>query len=77
MAFVLKGEVQIDGSKATAGLRGVQQQATKTANTFKQSDVSAQKLGKTLVGLGLNANKAGTSLGMLARLGTGESLGMR
>jgi hypothetical protein len=75
MAFVLKGEVQIDGSKATAGLRGVQQQATKTANTFKQSDVSAQKLGKTLVGLGLNASKAGTSLGMLARLGTGGIFG--
>jgi len=63
MAFVLKGEVQIDGSKATAGLRGVQQQATKTATTFKQSDASAQRLGKSLVGLGLNANKAGASLG--------------
>ena len=75
MAFVLKGEIEIDGSKATSGLRGVQQQATKTANTFKQSDVSAQKLGKTLVGLGLNANKAGTSLGMLARLGTGGIFG--
>lgn len=75
MAFVLKGEVQIDGSKATAGLRGVQQQATKTATTFKQSDASAQKLGKTLVGLGLNANKAGTSLGMLARLGAGGIFG--
>ena len=75
MAFVLKGEIEIDGSKATSGLRGVQQQATKTANTFKQSDVSAQKLGKTLVGLGLNANKAGTSLGALARLGTGGIFG--
>lgn len=75
MAFVLKGEVQIDGSKATSGLRGVQQQATKTANTFRQSDANAQKLGKTLVGLGLNASKAGTSLGMLARLGTGGIFG--
>lgn len=75
MAFVLKGEIELDGSKATSGLRGVQQQATKTANTFKQSDVSAQKLGKTLVGLGLNASKAGTSLGMLARLGTGGIFG--
>jgi hypothetical protein len=75
MAFVLKGEIEIDGSKATTGLRGVQQQATKTANTFKQSDASAQKLGKTLVGLGLNASKAGTSLGMLARLGTGGIFG--
>jgi hypothetical protein len=75
MAFVLKGEVQIDATKATSGLRGVQQQATKTASTFKQSDASAQKLGKTLVGLGLNASKAGTSLGMLARLGTGGIFG--
>jgi len=75
MAFVLKGEIEIDGSKATTGLRGVQQQATKTANTFKQSDVSAQRLGKTLVSLGLNASKAGTSFGMLARLGTGGIFG--
>lgn len=75
MAFVLKGEVQIDGSKATTGLRGVQQQATKTANTFRQSDANAQKLGKTLVGLGLNASRAGASLGMLARLGTGGIFG--
>jgi len=75
MAFVLKGEIEIDGSKATTGLRGVQKEATKTANTFKQSDASAQKLGKTLVSLGLNASKAGTSLGMLARLGTGGIFG--
>lgn len=75
MAFVLKGEIELDGSKATTGLRGVQKEATKTANTFKQSDASAQKLGKTLVSLGLNASKAGTSLGMLARLGTGGIFG--
>jgi len=75
MAFVLKGEIEIDGRKATTGLRGVQKEATKTASTFKQSDVSAQKLGKTLVSLGLNANRAGTSLGMLARLGTGGIFG--
>jgi hypothetical protein len=75
MAFVLKGEIEIDGSKATTGLRGVQKEATKTANIFRQSDASAQKLGKTLVGLGLNANKAGSSLGMLARLGTGGIFG--
>lgn len=75
MAFVLKGEIEIDGRKATTGLRGVQKEATKTADTFKQSNASAQKLGKTLVGLGLNAGKAGTSLGMLARLGTGGIFG--
>jgi len=75
MAFVLKGEIEIDGRKATTGLRGVQKEAAKTATTFKQSDASAQKLGKTLVSLGLNAGKAGTSLGMLARLGTGGIFG--
>ena len=75
MAFVLKGEVEIDGRKAAITLRGVQKEATKTANTFKQSDASAQKLGKTLVSLGLNAGKAGASLGMLARLGTGGIFG--
>ena len=75
MAFVLKGEIEIDGRKATTGLRGVQKEATKTATTFKQSDASAQKLGKTLVSLGLNAGKAGASLGMLARLGTGGIFG--
>ena len=75
MAFVLKGEIEIDGRKATTGLRGVQKEATKTADTFKQSNASAQKLGKTLVSLGLNASKAGTSLGMLARLGTGGIFG--
>ena len=75
MAFVLKGEIEIDGRKATTGLRGVQKEATKTADTFKQSNASAQKLGKTLVSLGLNAGKAGTSLGMLARLGTGGIFG--
>jgi len=75
MAFVLKGEIELDGRKATTGLRAVQKEATKTASTFKQSDASAQKLGKTLVSLGLNASKAGTSLGMLARLGTGGIFG--
>ena len=75
MAFVLRGEVEIDGRKAAITLRDVQQQATKTANTFKQSDVSAQKLGKTLVGLGLNASKAGTAIGSLARLGAGGIFG--
>jgi len=75
MAFVLKGEIEIDGRKATTGLRGVQKEATRTASVFKQSDASAQKLGKTLVGLGLSAGKAGTSLGTLARLGTGGIFG--
>jgi hypothetical protein len=75
MAFVLKGEVEIDGRKAAITLRGVQQEATKTANTFKQSDAHAQKLGKTLVGLGLHAGKAGSAFGLLAKLGTGGIFG--
>jgi len=75
MAFVLKGEIEIDGRKATAGLRGVQKEATKTASTFKQSNQSAEKLGKSLLSLGLNAGSAGKSLGALSRLGAGGILG--
>ncbi len=75
MAFLLKGEIELDARKATAGLRGVQKEATKTADVFKRSDATAQKLGKTLVSLGLNASRAGTSLGSLARLGTGGIFG--
>ena len=75
MAFVLKGEIEIDGRKATAGLRGVQKEATKTASTFKQSNQSAERLGKSLLMLGLNAGSAGKSLGALSRLGAGGILG--
>jgi len=75
MAFVLKGEIEIDGRKATAGLRGVQKEATKTASTFKQSNQSAERLGKSLLSLGLNAGSAGKSLGALSRLGVGGILG--
>lgn len=72
---LLKGEIEIDGRKATAGLRGVQKEATKTASTFKQSNQSAEKLGKSLLTLGLNAGSAGKSLGALSRLGVGGILG--
>jgi len=75
MAFVLKGEIEIDGRKATAGLRGVQKEATKTASTFKRSNQSAERLGKSLLSLGLNAGSAGKSLGALSRLGAGGILG--
>ena len=72
---LLKGEIEIDGRKATAGLRGVQKEATKTASTFKQSNQSAERLGKSLLMLGLNAGSAGKSLGALSRLGAGGILG--
>jgi hypothetical protein len=72
---LLKGEIEIDGRKATAGLRGVQKEATKTASTFKQSNQSAERLGKSLLTLGLNAGSAGKSLGALSRLGVGGILG--
>ena len=72
---LLKGEIEIDGRKATAGLRGVQKEATKTASTFKQSNQSAERLGKSLLTLGLNAGSAGKSLGALSRLGAGGILG--
>ena len=72
---LLKGEIEIDGRKATVTLRGVQKEATKTASTFKQSNQSAEKLGKSLLSLGLNAGSAGKSLGALSRLGAGGILG--
>ena len=72
---LLRGEIEIDGRKATAGLRGVQKEATKTASTFKQSNQSAERLGKSLLSLGLNAGSAGKSLGALSRLGAGGILG--
>ena len=72
---LLKGEIEIDGRKATAGLRAVQKEATKTASTFKQSNQSAERLGKSLLSLGLNAGSAGKSLGALSRLGAGGILG--
>lgn len=75
MAFVLRGEIEIDGRKGTAVLRGIQKEATKTSRAF---DATSQSTGK-LVASFLKANSAasvfGTSLRALGRFGVAGVLG--
>jgi len=75
MAFKLEGEVVIDGRKGTTALKDLQREANKTSDTFRRAGGNTERLGKSLLSLGLNAGKAGTSLGSLARLGTGGLFG--
>jgi hypothetical protein len=75
MAFKLEGEVVIDGRKGTTALKDLQREANKTSDTFRRAGANTERLGKSLLSLGLNAGKAGTSLGSLARLGTGGLFG--
>ena len=75
MAFVLRGEIEIDGRKGTAVLRGIQKEATRTSRAF---DATSQSTGK-LVASFLKANSAasvfGTSLRALGRFGVAGVLG--
>jgi len=75
MAFKLEGEVVIDGRKGTTALKDLQREANKTSDTFRKAGGNTERLGKSLLSLGLNAGKAGSSLGSLARLGTGGLFG--
>jgi hypothetical protein len=75
MAFKLEGEVVIDGRKGTTALKDLQREANKTSDTFRRAGGNTERLGKSLLSLGLNAGKAGTSLGSLTRLGTGGLFG--
>ncbi len=75
MAFKLEGEVVIDGRKGTTALKDLQREANKTSDTFKRAGGNTERLGKSLLSLGLNAGRAGSSLGSLARLGTGGLFG--
>jgi hypothetical protein len=75
MAFKLEGEVVIDGRKGTTALKDLQREANKTSDTFRRAGGNTERLGKSLLSLGLNAGRAGTSLGSLARLGTGGLFG--
>jgi len=75
MSFKLVGEVVIDGRKGTTALKDLQREANKTSDTFRRAGGNTERLGKSLLSLGLNAGKAGTSLGSLARLGTGGLFG--
>ena len=75
MSFQLVGEVIIDGRKGTIALKEIQREATRTSETFKRAGGSTERLGKSLLSLGLNAGRAGTSLGALSRLGAGGLFG--
>jgi len=75
MSFKLVGEVIIDGRKGTTALKDLQREANKTSDTFKRAGGNTERLGKSLLSLGLNAGRAGSSLGSLARLGTGGLFG--
>jgi hypothetical protein len=75
MSFQLVGEVVIDGRKGTIALKEIQREATRTSETFKRAGGSTERLGKSLLSLGLNAGRAGTSLGALSRLGAGGLFG--
>ena len=75
MSFILQGEVVIDGRKGTTALKDVQREANRTADTFRKAGGSTERLGKSLLSLGLNAGRAGTSLGALGRLGVGGLFG--
>jgi hypothetical protein len=75
MSFKLVGEVVIDGRKGTTALKDLQREANKTSDTFRRAGGNTERLGKSLLSLGLNASKAGTSLGALSRLGAGGLFG--
>jgi hypothetical protein len=75
MAFKLEGEVVIDGRKGTTALKDLQREANKTSDTFRKAGGNTERLGKSLLSLGLNAGSAGKSLGSLARLGTSGLFG--
>jgi hypothetical protein len=75
MSFTLVGEINIDGRKGTIALKNIQREANKTSDTFRRAGGNTERLGKSLLSLGLNAGKAGSSLGSLARLGTGGLFG--
>ena len=75
MAFKLEGEVVIDGRKGTTALKDLQREANKTSDTFRRAGGNTERLGKSLLSLGLNAGRAGTALGALTRLGAGGLFG--
>jgi len=75
MSFILQGEVVIDGRKGTTALKDIQREANRTSDTFRRAGGNTERLGKSLLTLGLNAGRAGTALGALTRLGAGGLFG--
>jgi len=75
MSFQLVGEVVIDGRKGTTALKDIQREATRTSDTFRRAGHSTERLGKSLLNLGLHAGRAEAGLHALHRLGTGGLIG--
>jgi len=75
MSFQMVGEVIIDGRKGTTALKDIQREATRTSDTFRRAGHSTERLGKSLLNLGLHAGRAEAGLHALHRLGTGGLIG--
>ena len=75
MAFVLRGEIEIDGRKGTAVLRGVQREATATARSFDRAGKSTAGLVASFLKANSAASVFGTSLRALGRFGGAGILG--
>jgi hypothetical protein len=69
MAFVLRGEIEIDGRKGTAVLRGIQREAKATSRSFDQSGRSASSLAKSLLSINSQASATSKALQLIGRTG--------
>jgi hypothetical protein len=75
MAFVLRGEIDIDGRKGTAVLRGIQKEATRTSQSFDLASRSTAGLVASFLKANSAASVFGTSLRALGRFGGAGILG--
>ena len=75
MAFVLRGEIEIDGRKGTAVLRGIQREAKATSRSFDQAGKSTASLVSSFLKANSAASVFGTSLRALGRFGGAGILG--
>ena len=69
MAFVLRGEIEIDGRKGTAVLKGIQREAKATSRSFDQSGRSASSLAKSLLSINSQASATSKALQLIGRTG--------
>ena len=75
MAFVLRGEIEIDGRKGTAVLRGIQREAKATSRSFDQAGKSTASLVSSFLKANSAASVFGTSLRALGKFGGAGILG--
>lgn len=75
MAFILQGEVNIDGRKGTVALKSIQREATKTSQAFDRAGGSTSKLVASFLKANSAASVFGTSLRALGRFGAAGILG--